>query len=190
MKQLKKLNRNSLNLKSAMLCSMILCAGAFIVHSCSSELDENLQDNVDTTLELREEPKTPTEVFDWGQDIHKVADEMPLFEGCNIASTDYNEKRDCSDHALLTYLYENLKYPNEAIEAGVEGRVYLQFVITDEGTIGKRRLVRDIGAGCGDAALAVLDKMVVDDIRWTPGIKDGKRVNLLYTLPVTYKLES
>ena len=185
---MKNLNTYYRNLKSVLLISMTLIVAALMIQSCQSETSE--QENFDPSLELEVDPKTPAETFDWGTEIHKVADEMPLFEGCNIASTDYNEKRDCSDHALLTYLYENLKYPNEAIEAGVEGRVYLQFVITDEGTIGKRRLVRDIGAGCGDAALAVLDKMVVDNIRWTPGIKDGKRVNLLYTLPVTYKLES
>ena len=185
---MKKLNTNYHNLKSSLLISMSLIAVALMIQSCQTETSE--QENFDPTLELGVGSEVPAETFDWGGEIHKVADEMPLFEGCNIASTDYNEKRDCSDHALLTYLYENLKYPNEAIEAGVEGRVYLQFVITDEGTIGKRRLVRDIGAGCGDAALAVLDKMVVDNIRWTPGIKDGKRVNLLYTLPVTYKLES
>ena len=185
---MKKLNTNYHNLKSVLLISMTLIAVALMIQSCQTETSE--QENFDPTLELGVGSEVPAEAFDWGGEIHKVADEMPLFEGCNIASTDYNQKRDCSDHALLTYLYENLKYPNGAIEAGVEGRVYLQFVITDEGTIGKRRLVRDIGAGCGDAALAVLDKMVVDNIRWTPGIKDGKRVNLLYTLPVTYKLES
>ena len=188
MKQMKKLNRNSLNLKSAILSCMILCTGALIIQSCGSERDENLPDNTDASSELREEPKTPTEIFDWGDDIHKVADEMPLFEGCNMSSTDYSEKRECSDHALLTYLYKNLKYPDEAKDAGVEGRVYVQFVVTDEGIIGKRRLVKDIGAGCGDAALAVLDKMIAEDVRWTPAIKDDRKVNILFTLPVTYKL--
>ena len=173
-------------LKSSLLISMTLIAAVLMIQSCQTETSE--QENFDPTLELRSQ--VPAETFDWGGDIHKVADEMPLFEGCNITSTDYSEKRECSDHALLTYLYKNLEYPNEALEAGVEGRVHIQFVITDEGTIGKRRLVKDIGGGCGDAALAVLDKMVADDIRWTPGIKDGREVNVLYTLPVTYRLQS
>jgi len=183
---MKKLNTNYHNLKSSLLISMTLIVAALMIQSCES--DEPEQNDVDTTLELREEPQAPTEAFDWGENIHKMADEMPLFAGCNLASTDYSEKRECSDHALLTYLYKNLNYPSQAREAGVEGRLFMQFVVTDEGTIGKRRIVRDIGAGCGDAALTVLDKMVTEDIRWTPGVKDGKRVNILYTLPVTYKL--
>ena len=184
---MKKLNTNYFQLRTSLLMAMTLILAVVIIQSCASD-ETGQQDHVDTTLELREEPENPTPEFDWGKDVHKIADKMPLFAECNTDVSEYIEKKECSNHALLTYLYKNLKYPDEAREAGVSGRVYLQFVVTDEGTIGKRRVEKDIGAGCGDAALAVLDKMAAEDVRWTPGIKDGKKVNLLLTLPVTYKL--
>jgi protein TonB len=120
-------------------------------------------------------------------EIFKVVEEMPRFPGCNAGTM--AEKKACADEKLLQYLYKNLKYPAIARENGVEGRVYIQFVVEKDGTIQDAKIVRDIGAGCGQAALSVVTDMNSLPERWTPGKQRGKSVRVLYTLPVTFKLE-
>jgi len=120
-------------------------------------------------------------------EIFKVVEEMPRFPGCNSGSA--AEKKACAEKKLLQYLYKNLKYPAIARENGVEGRVYIQFVVEKDGTVQDGKIVRDIGAGCGQAALKVVNDMNNLPERWSPGKQRGKSVRVLYTLPVTFKLE-
>ena len=120
-------------------------------------------------------------------EIFKVVEEMPRFPGCDAGTA--AEKKKCADQKLLQYLYKNLKYPAIARENGVEGRVYIQFVVEKDGSVQEANIVRDIGAGCGQAALKVVTDMNSLPQRWTPGKQRGKAVRVLYTLPVTFKLE-
>ena len=114
---------------------------------------------------------------------------MPRFPGCENAGGSAAEKKACADKKLLQYLYKNLKYPAIARENGVEGRVYIQFVVERDGSVTDTKIVRDIGAGCGQAALKVVNNMNGLPNKWTPGRQRGTSVRVLYTLPVTFKLE-
>ena len=123
------------------------------------------------------------------EEIFKVVDEMPRYPGCEDIDGDHAKKKDCADSKLIKYLYDNLKYPKLAIQNKTEGRVFLQFVVDTDGTIDNTRIVRDIGDGCGQAALDVVNAMNDMPKRWTPGRKRGQNVKVLYTLPVTFKIE-
>ncbi len=115
-------------------------------------------------------------------EIFKVVEQVPLFGGC--------EDKACSDEKLIQYLYKNLKYPAIARENGVEGRVYIQFVVEKNGKVTDVKIVRDIDAGCGEAAKKVVEGMNDLAEAWKPGKQRGSPVRVLYTLPVTFKLES
>jgi len=65
----------------------------------------------------------------------------------------------------------------------------IQFVVEKDGSVAETRVVRDIGAGCGTAALKVVDAMNNMPQKWTPGKQRGRPVKVLYTLPVRFKLE-
>ena len=65
----------------------------------------------------------------------------------------------------------------------------LQFVVSETGAVKDVRVVRDIGAGCGDAALTVVEAMNNLPQKWTPGKQRGRAVKVLYTLPVKFRLE-
>jgi periplasmic protein TonB len=123
------------------------------------------------------------------EEIFKVVEQMPRFPGCENEPGDDAAKKACADKALLQYLYKNLKYPAIARENGVEGRVYIQFVVERDGSVTDTKIVRDIGAGCGAAALSVVEGMNNLPQKWTPGKQRGSSVRVLYTLPVTFKLE-
>ena len=87
--------------------------------------------------------------------------------------------------ALRAYLSSNLNYPSEAVENGIRGRVVVQFVVCEDGSLCKEQVIRSIGGGCDQEAIRVIKKMP----RWKPGMQNGKAVKVRYTLPVAFVLE-
>ncbi|HMT54152.1 MAG: TonB family protein [Saprospiraceae bacterium] len=122
------------------------------------------------------------------EEIFKVVEQMPRFPGCEDKGTE-KEKEDCAKTKMLEYIYKNLKYPAIARENGVEGQVVLQFVVDKDGSITDTKIVRDIGAGCGEAASTAVTGMNNMGKKWIPGKQRGRPVRVLYTLPVKFKLE-
>ena len=90
---------------------------------------------------------------------------------------------------LLEFIYKNIKYPAIARENGVEGTVVVTFVVEKSGKVTDARVVRDIGAKCGDEALRVVNMMNQQGIVWTPGKQRGRPVRVQFNLPVRFKLE-
>ncbi len=78
----------------------------------------------------------------------------------------------------------NVVYPQEAKEAGIEGKVFVEFYIEGDGTVCDAKVLRGIGYGCDEEALRVIGLMP----KWYPGKQRGKAVRVRYTLPVTFKL--
>ena len=109
---------------------------------------------------------------------------MPLFGDCTSVQLSKAEKKTCSDRALLTHLLKHLRYPAMARENGVEGLVVVQFVVEKNGQITDAKVVRDIGAGCSQEALRVVNNMP----EWTPGKQRGREVRVQYSLPVKFAL--
>lgn len=123
------------------------------------------------------------------EEIFKVVEQMPRFPGCEDEPGDNKAKEDCAKQKMLEYIYKNLKYPAIARENGVEGMCVIQFVVSKTGAVTEAKIVRDIGAGCGGAALDIVEKMNSLPQKWTPGKQRGRNVKVLYTLPVRFKLE-
>ncbi|MBK8624399.1 MAG: energy transducer TonB [Saprospiraceae bacterium] len=130
-------------------------------------------------------PPPPAPVED---EIFKVVEQMPRFPGCEDKPTE-EEKKKCSDIAMLTFIQKNLKYPAIARENGVEGTAVVQFVVDKDGSIADVKVVREPGAGCGQAAETVIKSMNNMGSKWVPGKQRGRPVRVLYTLPVKFKLE-
>ncbi len=86
---------------------------------------------------------------------------------------------------IMEYMTRNLRYPDRARDGGVEGRVVVEFVVNEDGSISNAKVIRGIGAGCDEEALRVIYAMP----RWKPGLQAGKPVKVYYTLPVKYTLE-
>jgi protein TonB len=88
------------------------------------------------------------------------------------------------EEALQRFIAENIVYPPSAMNVGIQGVVIVQFVVDSKGKIRNPEVVRDIGAGCGKAAVDVVMKMP----NWSPGEQNGVAVSVRYTLPVRFKL--
>ncbi len=87
--------------------------------------------------------------------------------------------------AYYQYIQSNLIYPKEAKENGIQGKVFVQFIVTPEGKLTKVAAVKGIGGGCDEEAVRV----VQESLPWIPGLQDGKKVNAVMVLPITFKLD-
>lgn len=88
--------------------------------------------------------------------------------------------------ALKRYLAENIKYPQTAVEMGLEGKCYLQFVVSENGYISNVKVKKGVTdcPECDQEAIRVVKSMP----RWKPGKINGKAVNSTFSLPVSFKL--
>lgn len=86
--------------------------------------------------------------------------------------------------ALLKFLQKNLRYPTPAVNANVGGKVFMQFVVGQDGSITKVDVLKGIGFGCDEEAQRVVKLMP----RWSPGKQSGRPVAVRYTLPISFQL--
>ena len=110
-------------------------------------------------------------------------DELPVMGTC--ASLQGAERSACSDKELMTYIGKNLRYPEAAKKAGVQGVAAARFVIAADGSVTDIAIVKGLGSGCDEELTRILKAMP----KWVPGKKDGKPVAVAYTLPVKFKLD-
>jgi TonB family protein len=87
--------------------------------------------------------------------------------------------------ALMRYFGENIRYPEEARKKGIEGKVFLQFVVQKDGSINNIQVLKGLGNGCDEEAVRVLKSMPA----WQPGSQKGKHVNVMMSLPINFKLD-
>lgn len=137
-----------------------------------------------TTLSaFSQEPPPPPPPPVGDSEVLKVVEQMPRFPGCEDVEGD-KARKDCAMEKMLKFIYSNIEYPAIARENGVEGTVVIRFVVGKEGEILNPEIIRNIGANCGLAALAVVEKMP----NWTPGMQDGMPVKVQFNLPVKFRL--
>ena len=105
------------------------------------------------------------------QEIFKIVEEMPSYPG--------------GEQKLMEYVAKNIKYPQIARETGIQGRVYVNFVVEPDGSVSNVSVLRGIGGGCDEEAMRVVKNMP----KWKPGKQRGKAVRVQYMLPVNFKLQ-
>ncbi len=79
----------------------------------------------------------------------------------------------------------NVKYTGEAIDKGVEGRVFVGFIVKADGWISNTNIEQGLGYGLDEAAIKGLEKT---KLQWKPGMKDGKKVSVKMIMPFVFKL--
>ncbi len=138
------------------------------------EVDEDIDIDADadenTVVQEYVPPSDDEEEVD-EQQIFTVVESMPEFPG--------------GMGALMKYLAENIKYPSLAKESGIQGRVFINFVVEPDGSISNVKVLRGIGGGCDEEAVRVVKSMP----KWKPGMQRGKPVRVSYNLPVKFTLQ-
>lgn len=90
------------------------------------------------------------------------------------------------EREMFAFLGKNLRYPVQARDAGIEGIVYVEFVVEKDGSITNEKVYRSLGGGCEEAALKAVKRMP----KWIPGSQGGQNVRVLFRLPVNFKLNN
>lgn len=127
-----------------------------------SETDQNKQ--LDFTIKVEDEEREDSQVF-------MVVEEMPVFPG--------------GDAALQKYLSTSVKYPVIAQENGIQGKVYIQFVINQKGEVTNATLLRGVDPSLDREAMRVVQAMP----KWKPGQQRGRPVRVSYTVPINFVLQ-
>ncbi|HNT48962.1 MAG TPA: energy transducer TonB [Cyclobacteriaceae bacterium] len=86
--------------------------------------------------------------------------------------------------AFYKYISEKMKYPAQARRMGVEGRVFVEFVVNRDGSIVDVKFIKGIGAGCDEEAVRVVQSAPA----WKPGKQRGKPVRQKMVIPIIFKL--
>lgn len=103
--------------------------------------------------------------------VFDVVEQMPQFPG--------------GDAALFEYLSTHIKYPTIAEENGVQGRVIVTFVVERDGSITDVKVVKSVDPSLDKEASRVVAGMP----KWIPGKQNGSAVRVMYTVPVTFRLQ-
>lgn len=138
------------------------------------ELEEELElesiDDSDEPIEIAPviqqtaEATTDSEVF-------IVVEQMPEFPG--------------GVNAMRAYLAKNIKYPVVALENGLQGTVYVSFVVNQDGSIVDVNILRGVDSSLDKEAVRVVQSMP----KWKPGRQGGKSVRVSYQVPISFKLQ-
>ena len=106
------------------------------------------------------------------ESVFEVVEQMPEFPDGGMAG-------------LMEYFKKNLRYPEEAKKAGMQGRVVVQFLINKNGAISDASVLRSVDRLLDAEAVRLVRSMP----KWKPGMQKGKAVTVKYTVPVLFKLE-
>jgi protein TonB len=85
---------------------------------------------------------------------------------------------------LAKFIQRNLNYPSMAQDNGIQGKVYLSFVVEKDGSISDVNVTRGIGSGCDEEAARVIKKSP----KWKPGMQNNQTVRVRYSLPINYTI--
>ncbi len=130
-----------------------------------SEADDKTLINVAPVVTAKaEEEKEETEVF-------FIVEDMPEFPG--------------GEMALRTFIANAIKYPVIAQENGIQGKVYVTFVVSKDGTVTNATIARGVDPSLDKEALRVVMSLP----KWKPGKQRGKPVNVSYTVPINFVLQ-
>ena len=102
--------------------------------------------------------------------VYTVIEKMPQFPG--------------GESELLKYIGNNLKYPVEAQQKGIQGKILVRFVVNKTGKVENAEVIRGLDPAIDKEGLRVINSLPI----WMPGEQKGEKVSVWYTLPITFKL--
>lgn len=133
----------------------------------SGDLDALLAADLESEASVNQNMKM---MYDNLTEIFVVVEEPPVYPG--------------GHEAMLEFLSENIRYPSAARHDGIQGAVYLTFVINPDGTVSNVTVLRGVHYLLDEEALRVIRSMPA----WTPGRQSGSAVKVQFTMPVRFTL--
>lgn len=136
------------------------------------EMDIEIDAEANETTEIEEYIPVEMDEEESGEaEIFTVVEESPSFPG--------------GDLERIKFLQDNIRYPQMARESGIQGTVYVTFVVEKNGAVRDVRILRGIGGGCDEEAIRVINAMP----NWHPGKQRGKPVRVQFNMPIKFTLQ-
>jgi len=129
-----------------------------------TEADEETVIDVAPVIQTEEEEEEEAQVF-------FIVEEMPEFPGGELA--------------LRKFIAQSIKYPVIAQENGIQGKVYVNFVVDKDGSVTSSKIARGVDPSLDKEALRVVNSLP----KWKPGKQRGKAVKVSYTVPINFVLQ-
>jgi len=149
-----------------------------IIEVKDEEIIEEIQVNLD--IEMTEDTRIEEIVYEQGDaepmpeenvdEIFTIVEEQPSPVG--------------GMKAFYDYVFENLRYPPRAARMGIEGRVFVEFIVERDGSLTDVRVAKGIGGGCDEEAVRVISEAP----KWSPGKQRGRAVRVRMIMPIVFKL--
>ena len=152
-------NKQTPKLFAGFKCLLFVVSALILLVIVIAPARANAQDKREKTTQTRKDTATDDKVYE-------VCEQMPIFEG--------------GDAALLKYLGENLKLPEEDKERGIQGRMVVGFIVEKDGSLTNVKVLRAVDIAIDAEVLRVVKGMP----KWIPGRQNGKRVRVRYLLPI------
>ncbi|MEK9566090.1 MAG: energy transducer TonB [Flavobacteriaceae bacterium] len=141
---------------------------------------ESTETNDDEIIEVEE-----VEIEEEFEDVDvpfAVIEDVPIFPGCeNVAKS---ERRNCFQEQMNKHIRKNFRYPEIAQEMGIQGRVYVNFIIAKDGSISNVRM-RGPDKNLEKEAQRIISKLPT----MTPGKQRGRPVRVPFSIPITFRLQ-
>jgi len=149
------------------------------------EVEETIIESTETDQEeiIEVEDVEVEEEFDDDPVPFAVIEDVPIYPGCeNVAKS---ERRNCFQEQINKHINKNFRYPEIAQEMGIQGRVYMYFVIDKDGSITDIKIARSPDRNLGKEAERIINKLP----KMTPGKQRGRPVRVPFSIPITFRLQ-
>ncbi|PKP53960.1 MAG: hypothetical protein CVT92_02005 [Bacteroidetes bacterium HGW-Bacteroidetes-1] len=156
---------------------------AILVQSCNFDKKETqteprpediMSTKVDSTGKIKSEMVNPEKEFADAEpiegDIFTVVQDMPEYPG--------------GPGKMMEFIAKNIIYPPAAREKGIQGRVFINFIVETDGSVSNVKVLRGIGGGCDEEAVRVVSMMS----NWKPGQQRGQNVRVSFNIPIKFLL--
>ena len=141
---------------------------------------ESTETNEDEIVEVEE-----VEIEEEFEDVDvpfAVIEDVPIFPGCEKVAK--SERRNCFQEQMNKHIRKNFRYPEIAQEMGIQGRVYVNFIIAKDGSISNIRM-RGPDKNLEAEAQRIISKLP----QMTPGKQRGRPVRVPFSIPITFRLQ-
>lgn len=150
------------------------------------EDEEEVEETVIESTETDEEEIVEiVEVEEEEEDVDvpfAVIEDVPIFPGCEGVAK--SERRNCFQEKMNKHIVRNFRYPEIAQEMGIQGRVYVNFIISKDGSITNIRM-RGPDKNLEKEAERIISKLP----QMTPGKQRGRAVRVPFSIPITFRLQ-
>ena len=164
------MKRKRIKMKRMVLVTIPVFAMGLLMFSCQEDEEMTRLENKIAKYENATVSEDEMKYLSDADDVFTIVEEQPIPVGGFLE--------------FYKYINNNIKYPEAAKAQGIEGKVFVQFVIDENGELTSVRPMKGIGAGCDQEAVRVLKESKA----WIPGRQDGHEVKVKMILPINFSL--